>query len=216
MDRFGYRYRHEPGVFGSYFRSLHPGKTGCPQCISGDGPRYGHREETHRCDGGTISITSEEGKGSTFVITIPYEIAPAEEEKPKEKGHVDIAGLHLMLVEDNELNAEIAQMLLTDKGARVTVVGDGKQAVDLFKNKIPGTFDAILMDIMMPVMDGMTATRVIRSFARADAKTIPIIAMTANAFDEDAKKCIEAGMNAHLTKPIEIDRVIEALGQYCR
>lgn len=166
--------------------------------------------------GGTISITSEEGKGSTFVITIPYEIAPAEEEKPKEKGHVDIAGLHLMLVEDNELNAEIAQMLLTDKGARVTVVGDGKQAVDLFKNKIPGTFDAILMDIMMPVMDGMTATRVIRSFARADAKTIPIIAMTANAFDEDAKKCIEAGMNAHLTKPIEIDRVIEALGQYCR
>lgn len=166
--------------------------------------------------GGTISITSEEGKGSTFVITIPYEIAPAEEEKPKEKGHVDIAGLHLMLVEDNELNAEIAQMLLTDKGARVTVVGDGKQAVDLFKNKIPGTFDAILMDIMMPVMDGMTATRAIRSFARADAKTIPIIAMTANAFDEDAKKCMEAGMNAHLTKPIEIDRVIEALGQYCR
>ena len=166
--------------------------------------------------GGTISITSEEGKGSTFVITIPCEIAPAEEEKPKEKGHVDIAGLHLMLVEDNELNAEIAQMLLTDKGARVTVVGDGKQAVDLFKNKIPGTFDAILMDIMMPVMDGMTATRVIRSFARADAKTIPIIAMTANAFDEDAKKCMEAGMNAHLTKPIKIDRVIEALGQYCR
>ena len=166
--------------------------------------------------GGTISITSEEGKGSTFVITIPCEIAPAEEEKPEKKGHVDIAGLHLMLVEDNELNAEIAQMLLTDKGARVTVVGDGKQAVDLFKNKIPGTFDAILMDIMMPVMDGMTATRVIRSFARADAKTIPIIAMTANAFDEDAKKCMEAGMNAHLTKPIEIDRVIEVLGQYCR
>lgn len=166
--------------------------------------------------GGTISITSEEGKGSTFVITIPCEIAHAEEEKPEKKGHVDIAGLHLMLVEDNELNAEIAQMLLTDKGARVTVVGDGKQAVDLFKNKIPGTFDAILMDIMMPVMDGMTATRVIRSFARADAKTIPIIAMTANAFDEDAKKCMEAGMNAHLTKPIEIDRVIESLGQYCR
>lgn len=165
---------------------------------------------------GTISITSEEGKGSNFVITIPFEIAPAEEEKPKEKGHVDIAGLHLMLVEDNELNAEIAQMLLTDKGARVTVVGDGKQAVDLFKRKIPGTFDAILMDIMMPVMDGMTATRAIRSLARADAKTIPIIAMTANAFDEDAKKCMEAGMNAHLTKPIEIDHVIEVLGQYCR
>lgn len=165
---------------------------------------------------GTISITSEEGKGSTFVITIPFEIAPAEDKKPQDKKPVNIEGLHLMVVEDNELNAEIAQMLLTDRGARVTLARDGKEAVELFKKKIPGTFDAILMDIMMPVMDGMTATRAIRSLARADAKTIPIIAMTANAFDEDAKKCMEAGMNAHLTKPIEIDHVIEVLGQYCR
>ena len=165
---------------------------------------------------GTIEITSEEGKGSTFVITIPFDIAPAEEEKPVEEKRASIEGLHLMLVEDNALNAEIAQMLLTDKGARVTVVRDGKEAVELFEKKIPGTFDAILMDIMMPVMDGMTATRTIRSLSRADAKTIPIIAMTANAFDEDAKKCIVAGMNAHLTKPIEIDHVIEVLGQYCR
>ena len=166
--------------------------------------------------GGTIEITSEEEKGSTFVITIPFDIAPAEEEKPVEEKRASIEGLHLMMVEDNELNAEIAQMLLTDKGARVTVVGNGKEAVELFKKKIPGTFDAILMDIMMPVMDGMTATRTIRSLARADAKTIPIIAMTANAFDEDAKRCIDAGMNAHLTKPIEIDHVIEVIGQYCR
>ena len=165
---------------------------------------------------GTIEITSEEGKGSTFVITIPFDIAPAEDKKSQDKKPVNIEGLHLMVVEDNELNAEIAQMLLTDKGARVTVVRDGKEAVELFEKKIPGTFDAILMDIMMPVMDGMTATRTIRSFARADAKTIPIIAMTANAFDEDAKKCIAAGMNAHLTKPIEIDHVTEVLGQYCR
>lgn len=165
---------------------------------------------------GTISITSEEGKGSTFVITIPFEIAPAEDKKSQDKKPVDIEGLHLMVVEDNELNAEIAQMLLTDRGARVTVARDGKEAVELFEKKIPGTFDAILMDIMMPVMDGMTATRTIRSLSRADAKTIPIIAMTANAFDEDAKKCMEAGMNAHLTKPIEIDHVIEVLGQYCR
>lgn len=165
---------------------------------------------------GTISITSEEGKGSTFVITIPFEIAPAEDKKPQDKKPVNIEGLHLMVVEDNELNAEIAQMLLTDRGARVTLARDGKEAVELFKKKIPGTFDAILMDIMMPVMDGMTATRIIRSLSRADAKTIPIIAMTANAFDEDAKKCIAAGMNAHLTKPIEIDHVTEVLGQYCR
>ena len=165
---------------------------------------------------GTISITSEEGKGSTFVITIPFEIAPAEDKKSQDKKPVNIEGLHLMVVEDNELNAEIAQMLLTDKGARVTLARDGKEAVELFEKKIPGTFDAILMDIMMPVMDGMTATRTIRSLSRTDAKTIPIIAMTANAFDEDAKKCIAAGMNAHLTKPIEIDHVTEVLGQYCR
>lgn len=165
---------------------------------------------------GTIEITSEEGKGSTFVITIPFDIAPAEDKKSQDKKPVNIEGLHLMVVEDNELNAEIAQMLLADKGARVTVVGNGKEAVELFEKKIPGTFDAILMDIMMPVMDGMTATRTIRSLSRADAKTIPIIAMTANAFDEDAKKCIAAGMNAHLTKPIEIDHVTEVLGQYCR
>lgn len=165
---------------------------------------------------GTIEITSEEGKGSTFVITIPFDIAPAEDKKSQDKKPVNIEGLHLMVVEDNELNAEIAQMLLTDKGARVTVVRDGKEAVELFEKKIPATFDAILMDIMMPVMDGITATKTIRSLSRADAKTIPIIAMTANAFDEDAKKCIAAGMNAHLTKPIEIDHVIEVLGQYCR
>lgn len=165
---------------------------------------------------GTISVTSEEGKGSTFVITIPFEIAPAEDKKSQDKKPVNIEGLHLMVVEDNELNAEIAQMLLTDRGARVTLARDGKEAVELFEKKIPGTFDAILMDIMMPVMDGMTATRTIRSLSRADAKTIPIIAMTANAFDEDAKKCIAAGMNAHLTKPIEIDHVTEVLGQYCR
>ena len=168
--------------------------------------------------GGTISVQSKNHEGTTFTVDIPLEITDKECNKSdtgfSEK--VNLTGVNVLLAEDNELNAEIAQMLLTDKGARVTVVGDGKQAVDLFKNKIPGTFDAILMDIMMPVMDGMTATRVIRSFARADAKTIPIIAMTANAFDEDAKKCMEAGMNAHLTKPIEIDRVIEALGQYCR
>ena len=107
------------------------------------------------------------------------------------------------------MNAEIIQTLLTDDGANVTVVEDGQRAVDQFK----GTFDAILMDIMMPVMDGLTATKEIRSIKRDDAAQIPIIAMTANAFEEDAKKCFAAGMNAHLAKPFQIDKVEKTLVQ---
>ena len=102
-------------------------------------------------------------------------------------------------------------MLLTDQGAEVKVVYDGKQAVDLFKESPEGTFDAILMDIMMPVMDGITATKTIRAMERPDAKTIPIIAMTANAFKEDEEKCMAAGMNEHLAKPLEEDKVVRAI-----
>ena len=120
------------------------------------------------------------------------------------------------MAEDNDLNAEIAQMLLTDEGASVTVVGDGEQAVEMFRSNPPGTFDAVLMNIMMPVMDGLTATRTIRSLDREDAASIPIIAMTANAFQEDAQKCLEAGMNAHLAKPLDINRITSTLAQFCR
>ena len=162
---------------------------------------------------GTISVTSEVGVGSTFIITIPFEIAPVPMEVHKENktAKVDIRGLHLMLAEDNELNAEIAETMLTDQGAEITVVHDGKQAVDLFRESPEGTFDAILMDIMMPVMDGLTATGKIRALDRPDARKIPIIAMTANAFKEDEEKCFKAGMNAHLAKPIEITKLLETL-----
>lgn len=146
---------------------------------------------------GTIEITSKEEVGSTFVMTLPFEIVDASDNKDKKMGSegADISGLHLLLAEDNDLNAEIAKTLLEDAGASITIVNDGKQAVDCFCSHSPGTFDAILMDIMMPVMDGISATKKIRKMERANAKEIPIIAMTANAFEEDVKRCLEAGMN---------------------
>lgn len=159
--------------------------------------------------GGMISVTSEIGKGSTFVIELPFEIASAPEKAKKEETDKknNIHGLNLMLVEDNELNAEIAEMLLEDEGAIITMANDGQQAVELFNNNPVGTFDAILMDIMMPVMDGLAATKAIRSLNRPDAGTVPIIAMTANAFEEDVQKCLDVGMNAHLAKPLDIEKV---------
>lgn len=173
---------------------------------------------------GTIEVQSEEGVGSTFVITLPFRLAQ-EQEKKKESQTVSepeknekektIEGLHLLLVEDNDMNAEIAETLLTDQGAVVTVATDGQQALDLFSEKEPGTFDAILMDVMMPVMDGLTATQRIRSLPRVDAKTIPVIAMTANAYDEDVRRCLDAGMNAHLAKPLQMKRVVEVIACHC-
>lgn len=167
--------------------------------------------------GGTISVTSQEGVGSTFIVEIPFEIAP---EPKAQKVEVltkknSIAGLRLLLAEDNELNAEIANTLLSDEGARVTVVENGLQAVNLLNESEPGTFDGILMDIMMPVMDGLTATKKIRSLERSDAREIPIIAMTANAFKEDEQECLDAGMNAYLAKPLQMEKVTETIAQCC-
>lgn len=165
---------------------------------------------------GTITVTSQEGVGSTFVITLPFEIAPEAAFEPKETAaeKADIHGMKLLLAEDNELNAEIAQTLLEDAGASVTLVGDGQQAVDSFRNSPAGTYDAILMDIMMPVMDGLTATKAIRALERPDAKTIPIIAMTANAFSEDMQKSYDVGMNFHLSKPIDMAELEKILQKF--
>ena len=163
--------------------------------------------------GGTITVNSQEGVGSEFIIIIPFEIAPPEEiaEEQAPVPEEDVLGLHLLLAEDNALNAEIAQTLLSDEGADVTVVRDGRQAVEAFESSAPGTFDAILMDVMMPVMDGLEATRAIRGLDRPDAKTVPIIAMTANAFDEDARKCLAAGMDVHLAKPLHVEKIKQAI-----
>ena len=165
---------------------------------------------------GSIEVESEEGVGSTFIIKIPFKIASAPDKVNKQTSEIKIDGLNLLLVEDNELNAEIAETLLSDEGAAVTVAKDGSQAVNIFKEKPEGSFDAILMDIMMPVMDGLTATKKIRTLNHPDAKKIPIIAMTANAFKEDKEKCLAAGMNAHLAKPIEIENVKKVLCEQIR
>lgn len=155
--------------------------------------------------GGTIQIESEIDKGSRFTVILPMKIAVSEEspEAEKEEEPTQIAGKHVLLVEDNELNQEIAQYMLEELGVTVTLATNGKEAVDLFAESAPGDYQIILMDIMMPVMDGHEATRTIRKLDRPDASTIPIVAMTANAFAEDVQAAIDAGMNEHTAKPLE-------------
>ena len=163
--------------------------------------------------GGSISFESEEGAGTTFVIRVPFKI-DLEADKRVEQRDVSeksIKGLHILLVEDNELNMEIAEFVLQNGGADVTKAWNGQEAVELFRKSEPGGFDAILMDIMMPVMNGYEATKMIRSLDREDAKTIPIIAMTANAFMEDRQKAKEAGMNEHIVKPVDVELLIKVI-----
>ena len=168
--------------------------------------------------GGTINVTSKMDEGSRFIIEIPFDIASEEDirKNETENNENDISGIHVLLVEDNELNMEIAETFLTDAGATVTKAFNGQQAVYMFNENPPGKFDAILMDVMMPVMNGYDATRKIRSMNRSDAKTIPIIAMTANAFVEDIQESKEAGMTEHISKPLDIDKVVAAICKYTR
>ena len=166
---------------------------------------------------GTIRVESRLGEGSTFTVTIPFDIAPPPETQPaREEAAPDIQGLRILLAEGNELNAEIAEMLLRDEGAEVLIAHDGRQALERFRDTTEGTFDAILMDVMMPVMDGLEATRANRALERADAGSISIIVMTANAFQEDAQECLRAGMNALLSKPLDMDKLVRTLSALCR
>ena len=155
--------------------------------------------------GGTITFESEEGAGTTFVIRVPFKI-DLDVDKSKEQKDLSektIKGLRILLAEDNELNMEIAEFMFQNEGAEVTKAWNGREAVEIFEKSRPGEFDVILMDIMMPVMNGYKATKRIRSMNREDAKTIPIIAMTANAFTEDRLKAKEAGMDEHISKPVD-------------
>ena len=166
--------------------------------------------------GGTITFESEEGVGTTFVIRVPFRIDTDKgcKTETEEKQKASIRGLNILLVEDNELNMEIAEFMLQNEGAYVTKAWNGQEAVEIFEKSRPDEFDVILMDIMMPVMNGYEATKMIRSLNRDDAKKIPIIAMTANAFTEDRIRAKEAGMDEHLSKPIVIDEVTKTILRY--
>ncbi|MCI9078701.1 MAG: response regulator [Lachnospiraceae bacterium] len=162
--------------------------------------------------GSNIQLESEPGKGSIFSFSIPLALGYQEGETKQEE-IISFDGFRILVVEDNELNAEIAQSLLEERNFEVEWVCDGAQAVERIRSTPPGTYDIILMDIMMPVMDGLEATRTIRSMDREDCHTIPIIAMSANAFDDDMKKSVECGMNGHLSKPVDVDKLYQTLGQ---
>ena len=163
--------------------------------------------------GGTITCESEEGAGTTFVIRVPFRIDTDRDSKAEsgEKAEASIRGLHILLAEDNELNMDIAEFLLQNEGAEVTKAWNGQEAVALFRESESGEFDVILMDIMMPVMNGYEATKMIRSLDREDAKKIPIIAMTANAFTEDRIRAKETGMDEHVAKPVDVGLLIKVI-----
>ena len=163
--------------------------------------------------GGTITFKSKEGAGTIFLIRVPFKIdlRADKREKQKDISEKSLKGLHILLVEDNELNMEIAELMFRNEGAVVTKAWNGQEAVEIFKKSRPGEIDVILMDIMMPVMNGYEATKLIRSMGREDAKVIPIIAMTANAFTEDRLRAKEAGMNEHIAKPVDANKLVKAI-----
>lgn len=164
--------------------------------------------------GGTIDVESKLGEGSCFTVVIPFRIDKEkhhEQMTSEESDNTDISGLRILLVEDNELNMEIAEFMLEDCGGEIDKALNGQEAVQKFAASKVGEYDAILMDVMMPVMDGITAAKTIRDLERSDAKTIPIIAMTANAFKEDVDNCINAGMNAHIAKPLNMKNVMTTI-----
>lgn len=168
--------------------------------------------------GGTITINSRLNMGTSVEVMLPFQKARRSDLPPKmelNQNH-DLTGVRVLLVEDNDLNMEIARCMLEDENMVVTEAGNGLDAVKAFENCAPGTFDVILMDIMMPVMDGLKATEMIRNLDREDAKTIPIFAMTANAFSEDVESAKRAGMNEHIAKPIRMKELMTQIARYCK
>lgn len=175
---------------------------------------------------GEITVQSRQGEGSTFVVTIPLQILPEEEDgrseadgitqekqtgERREKSARPLEGKNILVAEDNEINMEITAELLSMHGAEVLKAWNGKEAVESFQKSPEGTIDAVLMDMHMPEMDGCSAAKAIRGMERPDAARIPIIAVTANAFAEDIARTTQAGMNGHISKPIDFDRLLKLL-----
>lgn len=163
---------------------------------------------------GTITLHTLQGEGTTFTITLPIKLDTVCVEKRESEEEASIEGMKILLVEDNDLNLEVAQYILEDVGAEITVAKNGFEAVKFFEESEENAFDAVLMDVMMPVMDGLMATKRIRELKRKDAREVPIIAMTANVFNEDVMAAREAGMNEHIAKPLDFDKLIHTLAKY--
>ncbi len=163
---------------------------------------------------GAIDVESRKGEGSEFRITLPLKIYKDMSVEALEPEAADLRGARILLAEDNELNMEIAKVLLTDAGAEVTAVYNGKKAVEAFEASEPYYFEAILMDVMMPIMDGCEATAAIRAMDRNDAKCVPVLAMTATTFAEDIKRCKASGMDEHISKPLDMDSLIVKISRY--
>ena len=169
--------------------------------------------------GGSIAVESKKGAGSTFTVEIPMELAEQViQSEQKQPLHRDLTGVHVLMAEDNDLNAELATIMLEDAGMTVTRASDGEEVVNLFKNHPRGTYDLILMDIMMPNMDGHQATKAIRALGieQSDAVTIPIIALSANAFIDDVQESLDSGMNDHISKPINMEVVTDTIAKYIK
>jgi CheY-like chemotaxis protein len=164
--------------------------------------------------GGTISVRSRLGEGTCFVVEMEFDVDDEYKTASTDVEEVHLNGMKALLVEDNELNMEIAEEILEDEGLIITEAENGQIAVDKFAASEPGDFDVILMDVMMPVMNGYEATKAIRHLNRPDAETIPIIAMTANAYKEDVEQAMEAGMNAHIAKPVKVELLLSVLEHY--
>jgi CheY-like chemotaxis protein len=168
---------------------------------------------------GKIDVESEKGKGSTFYVTLTFEIAKkkdtaaadASKSAEGEANTLDFTKVHVLVAEDMDINAQILIRLLGQKGIKADRAENGQVALDMFTASEVGTYDAIFMDMRMPVMNGLESATAIRALDRADAKTVPIIALTANAFDEDVERSLQSGLNAHLSKPLEPDMIFKTL-----
>ena len=165
---------------------------------------------------GTVEIESRVGQGSVVQILLPLRADETGRKEPADEVWTmpdNVAGMRVLLVEDNEINCEIVEYILRDAGVKVVTASNGKAAVDAFTAAEPGAFDCVLMDLMMPVMSGYEAARVIRGLKRSDAETVPIIALSANAFDEDIALAKDAGMNEHLAKPVDIRKMFQVMSR---